>query len=139
MKHARLAVAVLFLLLGLAGSSSAQDQATPYYTAGNQFYSQQNYDKAISYYQYAAKLNPNLWQAYQGLGNSYYAKGDKANALTNYQKALAINPNNPQLSSFTQSLQAQVGSAPPALPNNSSAASSGANPVVYSPTAQNKF
>ena len=67
MKHARLAVAVLFLLLGLAGSSSAQDQATPYYTAGNQFYSQQNYDKAISYYQYAAKLNPNLWQAYQGL------------------------------------------------------------------------
>lgn len=110
--------AVFFLFFSLAALSQAQDKAMPYYTAGNNFYSQQNYDQAIRYYQYAAQLNPNLWQAYQGLGNSYYAKGDKASALTNYQKALAINPNNPQLSSFTQSLQAQVGSSP-ALPANS--------------------
>jgi hypothetical protein len=126
MKHTRLAVALSFLLLGLAGSSSAQDKAMPYYTAGNNFYSQQNYDQAIRYYQYAGQLNPNLWQAYQGLGNCYYAKGDKATALTNYQKALVLNPNNPQLSSFTQSLQAQVG-ATPQPPSNSATSTTAAS------------
>jgi hypothetical protein len=119
---------VLFILfLGLATLCQAQDKSAPYYQAGNNFYSQQNYDQAIRYYQYAAQLNPQLWQAYQGLGNCYYAKGDKATALTNYQKALAINPNNPQLSSFTQSLQAQVGSSP-AAPNNSAMAGASAAP-----------
>ncbi len=117
MKQTRLVVALSVLLLGWAGFSWAQDQATPYYNAGNNFYSQQNYDQAIRYYQYATQLNPNLWQAYQGLGNCYYAKGDKTTALTDYQKALAINPNNAQLSSFAQSLQAQAGSAPQSANN----------------------
>ena len=125
MKHTRLVAAVLFLLLGLVGSSSAQDQSLQYYQAGNTFYAQRNYDQAIRYYQYAGQLNPNLWQAYQGLGNCYYAKGDKATALTNYQKALAINPNNPQLSSFVQSLQAQE----PQLPAPNGSAPSGNSPT----------
>ncbi len=110
MKNARLVVALSVLFLGWAGFSSAQDQALSYYNAGNTFYSQQNYDQATRYYQYATQLNPNLWQAYQGLGNCYYAKGDKATSLTDYQKALALNPNNPQLSQFVQTLQPQASS-----------------------------
>lgn len=102
-----------------------QDQSMAYYNAGNQLYAQKNYDQAIRYYQAAVQVNPNMWQADQGLGNCYYAKGDKASALASYQKALQINPNNPQLSSFTQSLQAQVGSSP-ALPGAASPAASAA-------------
>lgn len=112
LKDLQLAVLLSFLSFGAAGFTAAQAPSAQYYQAGNNFYSQKNYDQAIRYYQYAAQLNPQLWQAYQGVGNCYYAKGDKQNALTNYQKALSLNPNNPQLSSFVQSLQAQVGAAP---------------------------
>lgn len=134
MKHARLAVAVSLLLIGLSGASWAQDQSLRYYQAGNNFYSQKSYDQAIRYYEYAGQLNPQLWQAYQGAGNSYYAKGDKASALRDYQKALAINPNNPQLSSFAQTLQAQVGSAPPSQPsaNNPVMTTANGSPAVSS-------
>lgn len=122
MKQRWFAITLLFFIFGLAGSSSAQDQSIQYYQAGNSFYSQKNYEQAISSYQSAIQMNPNLWQAYQGLGNSYYAKGDKANALTNYQKALAINPNNPQLSQFVQTLQPAT-EAPPLPASNGSPAS----------------
>jgi len=131
MKHARFAVAVSLLLLGLSGASWAQDQSLPYYNAGNSFYAQKNYDQAIRYYQAAAQMNPQLWQAYQGEGNCYYAKGDKASALTNYQKALSINPSNPQLSSFTQTLQAQVGSNPQ-MPTNSGPVAQRTSPSAIS-------
>ena len=117
MKRVRWVLGIILVVLGFARISLAQDQASPYYQAGNTFYAQKNYDQAIRYYQYAGQLNPNLWQAYQGLGNCYYAKGDKTTALTNYQKALAIHPANPSLASFAQNLQAQLGSAPP-LPAN---------------------
>ena len=125
MKHARLAVAALLFFFGLAASSRAQDQSTQYYTAGNSMYSQKNYDMAIRYYQGAVQTNPQMWQAYQGMGNCFYAKGDKQNALTSYQKALSINSNNPQLSSFVQSLQAQVGTAPQSPANNGTAGPAG--------------
>ena len=135
MKSLRLAVVVFLLCFGLSALSSAQDQSLQYYQAGNTTYSQKNYDLAIRYYQAAAQLNPQMWQAYQGMGNCYYAKGDKASALTNYQKSLAINPNNTQLSPFVQSLQAQVGSTGTTTPadQNANPAASNASPAVGGP------
>lgn len=128
MKHAKFAVAALLLFFGLSASSWAQDQSIQYYQAGNSTYSQKNYDMAIRYYQGAVQINPQMWQAYQGMGNCYYAKGDKQNALTNYQKALSINSNNPQLSSFVQTLQAQVGTAPAETANTGTTAPAGQAP-----------
>src|ERR1700723_3433866 len=104
MKNIKWAVLVFFFILGSSQRGLAQQDPAPYYRAGNTFYAQQNYDQAITYYQYAVQLNPNFWQAYQALGSCYYEKGDKASALTNYQKSLAINPNNPQLAQFAQSI-----------------------------------
>lgn len=115
MKRLYFAGALSFLLFGFTVPAPAQDRSLQYYNAGNSFYSQKDYDKAISYYHYATQLNPDLWQAYQGLGNSYYAKGDKSTALASYQKSLALHPDNPQLTPFVQSLQAQLGSAPPSI------------------------
>jgi len=128
----RLTILALVSILGWAGSAAAQDKSLQYYQAGNTFYGQKSYDQAIQYYQYATQLNPNLWQAYQGLGNCYYAKGDKATALTNYQKALAINPNNPSLTPFVQSLQAQVGAPATAA---SPAVSGGTATAAAAPSA----
>jgi hypothetical protein len=134
MKQQWFAVTLLFFILGLAGSSSAQDQSIQAYQSGNQAYTQRNYDQAIQYYQSAVQQNPNLWQAYQGLGNCYYAKGDKDTALANYQKSLSINPNNPQLSQFVQTIQPQ---AAPALPASNGAPASNpsetANPSLGGP------
>lgn len=133
LKRLRLAAVLYFLTFGAAGVAAAQDQASQYYQAGNNFYSQKKYDQAIRYYQYASQLNPNLWQAYLGLGDCYYAKGDKGTALTHFQKALSLNPNNPQLSLLVQSLQAQVGTAPAPTANPGLPAAQ-ATPKAIGPT-----
>ncbi|HVZ79400.1 MAG TPA: tetratricopeptide repeat protein [bacterium] len=117
------------LLFLVAVRASAQDQSNAYYQAGNTLYGQKSYDQAIRYYQAAVQVNPNFWQADQGMGNCYYAKGDKANALASYQRALAINPNNPQLSTFVQSLQAQMPAQPAGMGNDLAAAPAG-NPAA---------
>jgi hypothetical protein len=133
MKHTGFLVAASFIFIGLTGLSFAQDQSMQYYQAGNTLYSQKDYDKAITYYQYATQLNPNQWQAYQGLGNCYYAKGDKATAVTNYQKSLAINPNNPQLSQFVQTIQPQAAPPPSASTAAASSSTSSPGPSATSP------
>jgi tetratricopeptide (TPR) repeat protein len=140
MKQMRFAVAVLVSLFGLAATSWAQDQSAPYMQAGNNFYSQKNYDQAIRYYQATVQMNANSWQAYQGLGNCYYAKGDTANALTNYQKALDINPNNPQLSQFVQTIKPQSTAPPLPAGNNNAAANAGSGMAAAgSASSENKF
>ncbi len=103
----------------------AQDPSNAYYQAGNTLYTQKNYDLAIRYYQAALQMNPNKWEADQGMGNCYYAKGDKAGALASYQRALAINPNNPQLSAFVQALQAQLPPQPAGMGNDLAASPAG--------------
>ena len=125
MKQFRVFLFGFSILSFLSTFGHAQDRSDPYYQAGNTLYGQKNYDQAIRYYQAALQLNPNKWEADQGMGNCYYAKGDKTNALASYQKALAINPNNPGLASFVQTLQTQV------------PAPGGANPGVGQPVAAN--
>ena len=140
MKQMRFAVALLMASFGIAATASAQDQSAQYYTAGNTFYNQKNYDQAIRYYQAAVQMNANSWQSYQGLGNCYYAKGDTSNALTNYQKALDINPNNPQLSQFVQSIKPQSTASPLPTSNNNATANAGSGMAVAgSASSANKF
>ncbi len=99
------------LFFGLTGLCAAQDQSTQYYQAGNTFYAQKNYDQATRYYDAAIQINPNQWQAYQGLGNCHYAKGDKTGSLSYYQKSLSLHRDNPALASFVQSLRTAIAQA----------------------------
>lgn len=108
MKQAGLAAVLFFLLMGIPGISSAQDQAMENYESANTFYAQKNYDQAIHFYEAAIDANPRFWQAFQGLGNCYYAMGDQTKALTSYQRALSLQPGNPSLSAFVQSLRTQL-------------------------------
>jgi hypothetical protein len=108
MKRAGTSSVALFLLFGLWGLSGAQERSMQYCQAGHTYYSQKNYDQAIRYYDAALNVDPNLWQAYQGLGNCHYAKGDKPKALSNYLKCLSLHRENPSLSSFVESLRAEM-------------------------------
>lgn len=106
---------MLLGFLTLAGICSAQS-AAPYVSAGNQLLAAKDYAKAAQYYEAAVKMDPNNAPAQQGLGNCRYYLGDKVGALSAYEKALAIDPSNASLSSFVQTLRAQVGAPPPAAP-----------------------
>ena len=134
--YQRVCIVLLFCLAFFPALSGwAQDKSLPYYQAGNTFYTNKDYGQAVRYYQAAVQLNPNLWQAYQGLGNCSYAQGDKATALTDYQRALDLNPNNPSLSSFVQSLQAPA--APGPSPETASSPSAGSS--QRSPSSESQF
>ena len=99
--------------LAMAFSSLPVAAQTPnaaaYVNYGNQLYAAKDYAKAISYYKYAAKLDPNNASAFQGLGNAYYMSGQKSEALSAYQQAKSLNPSNAQLDPMIASLQSQVG------------------------------
>lgn len=128
----------LACLISLFGTSvvhaaTAQD----YIAAGNQFYQAKDLNKAVLYYKAAVQMDPNNAAAHQSLGSAYYGLGQKPEALAEYQKALAINPNNPQLSSFVQTLQAQVGSTPsmPGMGGTTPSSSSSTKNLEINPMA----
>jgi tetratricopeptide (TPR) repeat protein len=50
------------------------------------------FEKALKDFKNAAQLNPDLFQAYNGLGYSYRKTGDYAKALENYDKAIKMAP-----------------------------------------------
>jgi tetratricopeptide (TPR) repeat protein len=75
------------------------------YATANQFYNNQDYSKAIEYYQKLLALDPQNAGANIGLGNSYYQLGQKGKALTYYQKILALQPNNTQVSAMVANLK----------------------------------
>jgi tetratricopeptide (TPR) repeat protein len=53
----------------------------------------ENYGSAISDYNEAIMLNPNLAEAYNNRGNAYYSKGDHDKAISDYSEAIRLNPN----------------------------------------------
>ncbi|MBI3704001.1 MAG: tetratricopeptide repeat protein [Rhizobiales bacterium] len=51
------------------------------------------YDRAITDYNQAIKLNPSSSKAYNNRANAYYRKGEYARAIPDYDRALKIDPN----------------------------------------------
>lgn len=84
---------VLVTLIFAMGAAFAADpaKAQQYLTYGHQYLKAKQYDNAIKYYQYSAKLNPTA-DAYYYTGYAYFYKGDKTQALRYAQYALKINP-----------------------------------------------
>ena len=61
----------------------------------NEKKAREEYDKALKDFARAAKLNPSMPQAYNGMGFAYRKLGDYAKALENYDRALQLAPNFP--------------------------------------------
>jgi tetratricopeptide (TPR) repeat protein len=61
----------------------------------NEKKAREEYEKALKDFEKAARLNPEMPQAYNGMGFSYRKLGDYEKALTNYDKALQLAPRFP--------------------------------------------
>jgi len=58
------------------------------------------FDKALKDFKHATELNPNLYQAFNGMGYSYRKLGDYPKALENYDKALQMAPGFPEATEY---------------------------------------
>ena len=103
---------IIFLTTLIISSFTACDKlkitnlkANKHFKTGNKYYSEEKYKKAISEYEAALKLNPNLKAAFYYLGSSYimvYKPGDDSEknkefgskAIEYLQKALEVKPKN---------------------------------------------
>jgi len=103
---------ILFLTTLIIASFTACDslkitnlKANKHFKAGNKFYTEEKYKKAIAEYEAALQLNPNLNSAFYYLGSSYimaYKPGDDSEknkeygvkAVSYLQKALELDPEN---------------------------------------------
>ncbi len=72
-----------------------QDIPTAYNNLGEAYLRKGDYEKAISNYNQALKINPNYRKAnyfFVNRGTAYHMKGDYEKAIADYQQALRINP-----------------------------------------------
>jgi tetratricopeptide (TPR) repeat protein len=86
-----LVLAILFVSTAMLSAAAANAQT--YANYGIQAYKAKQYDNAVKYLSYSAKLKP-ASNTYYYIGLAYYGKGDQANALSNFQMALKLNPSN---------------------------------------------
>lgn len=66
-----------------------------WFEAGQWFYQQGMYAKAIEEFTKLAEDKPDSWEAYQYLGNAWYRLGQLDKALEAYQRSKSLNPSNP--------------------------------------------
>ena len=59
---------------------------------GYQMLGSKDYTRALTYFEKAAKLDPNNPNVYDSLGECYKTMGDKKNAIKYFKKSLAMNP-----------------------------------------------
>lgn len=72
---------------------SAQDSQNKFET-GNQFYQQEEYNKAIAAYNNVLEQGLASSELYFNLGNSYYKSNQMANAIYYFEKSLQLDPAN---------------------------------------------
>lgn len=66
--------------------------AWDYLSKGNRAYDENEYDKAIEYYNKAIELDPDFADAYNNRGIAYRRKGECAKAIEDYNKAIELDP-----------------------------------------------
>jgi tetratricopeptide (TPR) repeat protein len=67
--------------------------AKVYFDSAEACYERREYDKAISDYTEAIRLDPNYASAFDSRGNAYYARGDYDKAISDFTEAIRLDPN----------------------------------------------
>ena len=75
-------------------SPSNWGSAGTWYLKGEERFSHQDYQTAVTYYEYAARVNPKIAQIYRKMGEANFLRGLYPEALSSYEKALEIDPKN---------------------------------------------
>jgi tetratricopeptide (TPR) repeat protein len=93
-----------FLFLALVPKlfcSTAMDE----YLKGLELFKEKQYEQALTLFNNAIELDPNMWQAYEYAGESYYNLGDAKTAMVLVEKSLRLNPENVELSDFASDMR----------------------------------
>lgn len=67
--------------------------ADVFYTQGNSYIKESQYEKAIEHYNQAIYLNPHLVDAYYSRGNAYSYTGRYQRAEVDYSRVISLKPN----------------------------------------------
>lgn len=78
--------------LSMVNESAITDPSI-FYNLGVSYYTAQNYDKAISYFEKSVQLDPKFVDGYYQLGLVYMAKNNNPKAVENFKKVIEIDPN----------------------------------------------
>ena len=84
---------VLFIGFVVWGAKASENKklAQEHNAVGLSYFNGKQYDKALSEYEQAIKLNPKLAEAYNNRGDVYYGQGKYDNALSDYTEAIKLN------------------------------------------------
>jgi len=88
------------------GSSKVQDHPWQWIRAGRKSFDHGEYDKAISFYERALDLAPNLHQVYLLAGDASYAKGNEAKSRQYITQALSVAKQGSDRSLYKSKLEA---------------------------------
>jgi len=84
--------AVLYSRTIKSGPSLASELSSKYYRLGSCLYCQQKYEKAMTRYKKAAKLDFSLHQAYNGIGLCYLNLGEFEEAMRFFKICVILSP-----------------------------------------------
>ena len=76
------------------GESKLSARARSHTELGAAYFQQNKLEIALDEFKYAAEIDPNYAQAYNGLGLVYAALGEDAKADKNFKKAIQVEPRN---------------------------------------------
>ena len=94
---------------GPAAEGAQSTDAQSYLAYGEQLYSEEKYDEALQYLQYAVDLDPANPRAYQVLGHCHYCLGRTTEALQCYEYALSLAPDDEQLRDWVAQFKQNAG------------------------------
>lgn len=100
---------VAALLLLLAGTVFAADDATKLFEEGNRLYAAKDYDGAQKAYEQLVDTGALDSSVFLNLGHTEYQLGRPALALINYQRAVAIDPGNDAARQSLEHVQKELG------------------------------
>ena len=77
----------------LLSACDSKNEAETDYNLGNKYASQGKLEDAVTAYQQAITLDPNLTKAHYNLGYVYYEQGKLEDAIAQLQQAITLDPN----------------------------------------------
>ena len=81
------------LFINLTVLASGAQRVDPLVDSANNAYAEQNYEKAVGFYEKVLEKDLESAELYYNLGNAYYKLHDIASAILNYERARQLAPN----------------------------------------------